>query len=210
MRSQWYNPRMSKDAPGVRYAEVDRDTNETRIHLVLDLDGGTRRDIATGIGFFDHMLDLLAFHGQFDLGVKAEGDLRVDDHHTVEDVGIVLGRAVRQALAETDPIVRYASRHTVMDDALVLVALDICGRGQLHWDVAFDREHLGQLSTECVREFFQAFAVNSGIALHVRKVAGVNNHHVCEAVFKGVGMALHQAFERSDRRGPASTKGTLD
>lgn len=205
--------RRSAAAPataGGRRAVVERRTKETSIRLVLDLDGSGESEIATGIGFFDHMLTALAKHARFDLGVACRGDLHVDAHHTVEDVGIVLGRAMRQALAETDPIVRYASQHTVMDDALVLVALDICGRGQLHWDVAFDREHLGQLSTECVREFFQAFAVNSGIALHVRKIAGVNNHHVCEAAFKGVGMALHQAFERSDRRGPASTKGTLD
>lgn len=201
---------MSKDAPGVRYAEVDRDTTETRIHLVLDLDGGTRRDIDTGIGFFNHMLDLLAFHAQVDLGVKVEGDLVVDDHHSVEDVGICLGRALKQALAETEPVQRFASLHAPMDEALTLIAVDVCGRGQLHWDVPFRRERLGELSTECVREFFLAFATNAGIALHVRKVAGENDHHVCESVFKGVGLALHDALTKSDRRGVPSTKGKID
>lgn len=201
---------MSKDAPGVRYAEVDRDTHETRIHLVLDLDGGTRRDIASGVGFFDHMLDLLAFHAQIDLGVRAEGDLRVDDHHTIEDIGIVFGRGLRQAMAETDPVVRFADRHVVMDDALTLVALDVCGRGQLHWDVTFRRENLGGMATEVVKEFFHAFCTNAGIAMHVRSIAGTNDHHICESVFKGVGLALHQALQRSDRRTPPSTKGKLD
>lgn len=193
----------------MRFAELDRETKETRVNVVLDLDGGTRQDISTGVGFFDHMLELMAFHGLLDVGIKAEGDLHVDDHHTVEDVGIVLGRALRQCLVESDPIVRYSSNHTPMDDALVLVALDLSGRGSLHYDVAFARHFLGELSTECVHEFFAAMAAHGGINIHIRKIAGVNDHHVCEAIFKGVGRALHEATRKADRRTVSSTKGKL-
>ena len=200
---------MSKGTPGVRFAEVERETKETHVNVVLDLDGGSRQDISTGVGFFDHMLELMAFHGLLDVGIRAEGDLTVDDHHTVEDVGIVLGRAIRQCLVESEPIVRYASNHTPMDDALILVALDISGRGGLHYDVSFQRHFLGELSTECVREFFSALASHGGLNLHVRQVAGTNDHHICEAVFKGVGLALHEATRKSDRRTVSSTKGKL-
>lgn len=201
---------MSKEAPGVRYAEVYRETAETRIQVVLDLDGGTRRDITTGIGFFDHMLTQLAFHSQMDLGISAEGDLQIDDHHTVEDVGIVLGKAFAQALDQSDAIERYGSTHTPMDEALVLVALDFSGRGGLFYDVEFTREKIGEMSTECVREFFRSLSSHGGITLHIRKIAGENNHHICEAIFKGVGMAIRQAVKRSERRGPPSTKGKRD
>jgi imidazoleglycerol-phosphate dehydratase len=201
---------VSKEAPGVRYAEIDRETKETRVQVVLDLDGGTRRDILTGIGFFDHMLAQLAFHGHIDVGVAAEGDLDVDDHHTVEDVGIVFGRAFATALDGNENIVRYGSNHTVMDDALVLVALDISGRGLLCYDAPFHREMLGDLSTECVREFFRAFCLHAGINMHIRKIAGENDHHVCEAIFKGAGKALHAATRRTERLGSNSTKGHRD
>ncbi len=201
---------MSKETPGIRYAEVERETKETRVQVVLDLDGGTRRDILTGIGFFDHMLTQLAFHGHIDIGIAAEGDLEIDDHHTVEDVGIVFGKAIAKALDGNEGIVRYGSNHTVMDDALILVALDISGRGVLGYDVPFRREMVGDLSTECVREFFRAFAMHSGINLHIRKIAGENDHHVCEAIFKGVGKALHAATRRSERLGSNSTKGNRD
>lgn len=193
----------------MRFAEIDRETKETRVNVVLDLDGGTKQDIDTGIGFFDHMLTLFAFHGMLDMGIKAEGDLHIDDHHTIEDVGIVLGRAVRQSLLESDPVIRYGSNHTPMEDALVLVALDISGRGSLHFDIEFDREKLGEMSTECVKEFFQAFAVNSGINLHIKQISGSNCHHICEAAFKGVGRALNQATRKSERRMVGSTKGKL-
>ncbi len=193
----------------MRFAEIDRETKETRVNVVLDLDGGTKQDIDTGIGFFDHMLTLFAFHGMLDMGIKAEGDLHIDDHHTIEDVGIVLGRAVRQSLLESDPVIRYGSNHTPMEDALVLVALDISGRGSLHFDIEFDREKLGEMSTECVKEFFQAFAVNSGINLHIKQISGTNCHHICEAAFKGVGRALNQATRKSERRMVGSTKGKL-
>lgn len=201
---------MSKTAPGVRYAEVERETKETRVQVVIDLDGGTRRDILTGVGFFDHMLSQLAFHGQFDVGISAEGDLEIDDHHTVEDVGIVLGRAIRQALDVDASISRYGSNMTPMDEALVLVAVDISGRGMLLYDVPFKRDSLGEMSTECVREFLRAFASYSGITVHVKKLAGDNDHHVCEALFKGLGRALFEATRKVDRRGSSSTKGKID
>ncbi len=201
---------MSKEAPGVRYAEIYRETAETRIQVVLDLDGGTRRDISTGIGFFDHMLAQLAFHGQFDIGISAEGDLEIDDHHTVEDVGIVLGKALAQALDQSDPIVRYGNSITPMDESLVMVALDFSGRGGLFYDVEFTREMIGEMSTECVREFFRALASHAGITLHIRKIAGENNHHIAEAMFKGFGLAMHEATRRSERRGSSSTKGSRD
>ncbi len=201
--------RMSKSSPSVRFAEVDRETAETTIHAVLDLDGGTRQDISTGIGFFDHMLHQMAFHGGMNLGLSVEGDLGVDDHHTVEDVGIVLGRAMRQAL-QGESIERYASNHTPMDEALVLVAVDVSGRGLVTFDVPFRRERIGELSTECVREFFRAFCSNSGITVHIHKVCGDNDHHVCEAIFKGFGRALEAASRPGVRRGSTSTKGTLD
>lgn len=200
---------MAKAALGVRYAEILRETTETRIQVVLDLDGGTRRDITTGVGFFDHMLQQLAFHGQMDLGIQVEGDLEIDDHHTVEDVGIVLGKAVRQALEGDEAIVRYADCHTAMDDSLVLVALDLGGRAFLVWDVEFTRESLGALATENVREFFRAFTSYAGITLHVKTIAGCNDHHLCEAIFKGVGRVLHQATRPTDRRA-ATTKGKRD
>jgi imidazoleglycerol-phosphate dehydratase len=201
---------MSKGAPGVRFAEIDRETKETRVNIVLDLDGGTKQDISTGVGFFDHMLTLMAFHGQLDVGIKAEGDLNVDDHHTVEDVGIVLGKAIRQSLAESEPVVRYADNHTAMDEALVLIAIDMSGRGSLHYEVHFEKHYLGELSTECVEEFFKALAYNSGMNIHIHQIAGHNDHHICEAIFKGVGRALYVATRNSERRVHASTKGKLD
>ncbi len=201
---------MSKDAPGVRYAEVYRETAETRIQVVLDLDGGTRRDVSTGVGFFDHMLQQLAFHGQIDLGISAEGDLAIDDHHTVEDVGIVLGQAFSQAMDQSDSVERYGTNHTPMDEALVLVAVDFSGRGGLFYDVPFKRDKIGDLSTECIREFFRALAMHGGITLHLRKVAGENDHHLCEALFKGLGRAIHTATRRTERRGAPSTKGSRD
>ena len=201
---------MSKQAPGVRFAEVDRESTETRVSVVLDLDGGTKRDISTGIGFFDHMLQQLAFHGQFDVGIKAEGDLHIDDHHTVEDVGIVLGQAIKQALDGDKPIIRYASNHTPMDEALILCAVDISGRGGCFFEVQLKRDSVGGLATECVKEFFRALTTHSGITLHMRQIAGENDHHIIEGTFKAFGRALHEATRISDRRGSPSTKGMLD
>ncbi|MCB0825745.1 MAG: imidazoleglycerol-phosphate dehydratase HisB [Armatimonadetes bacterium] len=200
---------MSKGASGVRYAEVSRETKETKVTVVLDLDGGSRRDIETGIGFFDHMLDQLAFHGEFNVGIQAEGDLIIDDHHTVEDVGLTLGTAFRRAMEASPQIARYASNHTPMDDALVLVALDFSGRAFLDFDVIFERESIGAMSTECVREFFRAFCTQAGMNLHIRKLAGHNDHHVCEAIFKGVGRALNDATASKENRSSSSTKGRV-
>jgi imidazoleglycerol-phosphate dehydratase len=191
---------MSKVARGVRYAELDRETKETRVHIVLDLDGGTKQDIATGIPFFDHMLELMAFHGQFDLGIEAEGDLGVDDHHTVEDVGIVLGQAFRSALTDTDP----------MDEALVLTAIDFSGRGLHFFEGEFKMDRLGSLSTQAVPEFFRSFSSHGHLTLHQRVLAGTNDHHIAEALFKGLGRALLEATQAVDRRTPTSTKGKID
>ncbi len=194
----------------MRFAEIYRETTETRVQVVLDLDGGTRRDVLTGIGFFDHMLHQLAFHGQFDLGLSVEGDLDVDDHHSVEDSGILLGQAFSQAIQNSDPIVRYGSNMTPMDEALVLVSLDFSGRGILAYDVPFTREKIGDLSTECIREFFRALSTHAKMTLHIKKLAGENDHHVSEAIFKGVGQAIFQATRRSERYGSTSTKGSRD
>lgn len=204
---------MSAHTPGVRYAEVSRETGETRIEVTLDFDGDSRRDrskdIRTGIGFFDHMLQQLAFHGNLALGVQADGDLHIDDHHTIEDCGIVLGQAICEALGD-EPIVRYASNHTPMDEALVLCAIDVSGRGVLGWNVEWQRENLGSMATECVREFFRALSVHSKITIHIQKIAGENDHHVCEAIFKAFGRALHDATLLTDRRKGTSTKGKRD
>lgn len=201
---------MSKAAPGVRFAEIFRETHETRIEVVLDLDGGTRQDIKTGIGFFDHMLAQLAFHGQIDLGVNAEGDLHIDDHHTVEDVGIVLGQAFNQALDQTEGIARYGQAITPMDEALVLVSVDISGRSGFFPEFTFKRDSIGELATENVLEFLRAFSKHAHVTLHVRQLAGENDHHVCEAIFKGLGRALHQSTRKIERRGSTSTKGSRD
>jgi imidazoleglycerol-phosphate dehydratase len=201
---------MSKGARGVRYAEIDRETPETRVHVVLDLDGGTKQDITTGIAFFDHMLELLAYHARFDLGVEAEGDLGVDDHHTVEDVGIALGRAIREALAETDPIARLGSSFTPMDEALVATAVDFSGRGQCYFEGEFKMDRLGQMSTQSIPEFFRALSQHGGMTIHQKVMRGSNDHHIAEALFKGLGIALSQATQTVDRRAPSSTKGKLD
>jgi imidazoleglycerol-phosphate dehydratase len=155
------------------------------------------------------MLHQLGFHGHLDLGIKAGGDTDVDDHHTVEDTGIVLGVGIKRALIETEGINRFASATVPMDDALVAVSMDICGRGYLAYNVEFTRDSIGGLSLENVREFFQALALNAGITLHVRKLAGTNDHHVCEAVFKSFGVALRHALARSERVGAPTTKGKI-
>lgn len=201
---------MSKGTPGVRYAEIERETNETRVRVVLDLDGGSKLDIQTGIPFFDHMLELMGFHGGINLGIKAEGDLEVDDHHLVEDVGIVLGRALEEAIRATDAISRYSSNHTPMDESLVLVAVDISGRPHLSFNVDFRRDSLGNLSTENVNEFFRALTSNGRFTLHIHALQSENDHHLCEAIFKGVGRALQDATQVLDRKGSSSTKGKRD
>ena len=195
----------------MRTAQITRKTNETDITVSVDLDGTGRRDITTGVGFFDHMLDQLARHALIDITISATGDLHIDDHHTVEDVGIALGQALTKAMGDKRGIRRYGNFHLAMDDALVRAALDLSGRPYLVWDVAFPTPKIGGFDTELVREFFQAFSTHGGITLHVSKLAGINSHHIAEAAFKAVARALREALEADPRSGDAipSTKGTL-
>lgn len=197
---------MSKGAPGVRYAELDRETPEARVQIVLDLDGGSRQDVSTGIGFFDRMLSLMAFQGNLNLGITAEGNLDVDDLHTVEAVGTIFGQAIGQALAESDPIERAADNHTAVDDALVLVAVEVYGHGRVHGSLDLVREHVGELNSQSVLAFFRALSQASGMTIHIRKVAGENDHRICEAAFRGFGRALHDATRRTDRRASGNAK----
>jgi imidazoleglycerol-phosphate dehydratase len=155
------------------------------------------------------MLHQLGFHGHLDLGIKAGGDIDVDDHHTVEDTGIVLGVGMKRALIDSEGISRFGTASVPMDDALVMVSMDVCGRGYLAFDVPFTRETIGGLSLENVREFFQALAINAGITLHIKKLGGTNDHHVCEALFKAFGVALHQALARAERAGVPTSKGKI-
>ena len=194
-----------------RRATVDRATNETRIAVSVDLDGTGRAEIATGIGFLDHMLDQLARHSLIDLTVKAEGDLHIDAHHTTEDTGIAIGQALTKALGDKRGIARYGHAYLPMDEALVRVALDLSGRPFLVWNVTFATDRLGQLDTQLVREFFQAIAQHGGITLHVDMIHGANDHHVAEACFKGLAQALRRAVEIDPRKAGQipSTKGTL-
>jgi imidazoleglycerol-phosphate dehydratase len=197
---------------GPRRATLARATSETDIRLTLDLDGAGRAEVATGVGFLDHMLTALARHGMLDLSVAAKGDLHIDDHHTTEDVGIVLGQAVRQALGDKRGIRRFGQALLPMDEALAEAAIDISGRPFLAWSVPFARPRIGSFDTELVEEFFRAFAFNAGITLHVTLKAGSNAHHVAEACFKAVARALRMAVEPDPRAAGAvpSTKGMLE
>lgn len=196
---------------GTRCAELTRTTKETDITLSLDIDGAGKTDIETGVGFFDHMLDAFGRHGLFDVVVRAQGDLQVDSHHTVEDVGIVLGKAFAQAMGDKRGITRFGSQMMVMDETLVLGAVDISGRGQLHWDVDVPLCMLGSFDTSLAKEFFIAFASNAQVTLHVKMLAGENAHHIVEACFKAVGRALRYALELDPRalNELPSTKGAL-
>ena len=195
-----------------RIAEIARTTSETEIRVRLDLDGAGRAEIATGIGFLDHMLTALARHSLIDIAVAARGDLHIDGHHTTEDVGIVLGQAVRQALGEKRGIRRYGSALVPMDEALVEAAIDISGRPFLAWSATFTRDKVGEMDTELFEEFFRAFAVNAGITLHVTQKAGTNAHHIAEGCFKALARALRMAVEPDPRMAGAipSTKGSLE
>lgn len=194
-----------------RNARIQRTTNETDISLALDLDGTGAVDASTGIGFFDHMLAAFARHGLFDLDVRVKGDLQVDGHHSVEDAGIVLGQAFSQALGDKRGIRRFGSIALPMDEALVLAACDLSGRGQLHWDVPLPPVMLGAFDASLAKEFFIAFAANAGVTLHVRLLAGENAHHIVEACFKAAARALRAAVEEDPRAADAlpSTKGVL-
>lgn len=193
-----------------RKSEVVRETRETRIEIDLDLDGSGRSDISTGIGFMDHMLELFARHGKFDLRVKAQGDLEVDAHHTMEDLGLALGRALTEALGSKQGIRRFGNFILPMDESLVLAALDLSGRPLLVYTLAPPTEKVGSLDTALFHEFFQAFCVAGGISLHLRQLAGGEAHHLFEAAFKGLARALEQAVSKDPReRGIPSTKGIL-
>jgi imidazoleglycerol-phosphate dehydratase len=194
-----------------RTATVSRRTNETDIKLSLNLDGSGKHDISTGVPFFDHMLDAICRHGLFDLALKAQGDLEIDAHHTVEDVGIVFGKALDQALGERGGITRFGDAVIPMDEALVLAAVDISGRGQLHWEVDLPIEFIGTFDTSLMKEFLVALAHNAGLTLHVRKLAGENAHHIIEAAAKATARALAQAIALDTRSlgSIPSTKGSL-
>jgi imidazoleglycerol-phosphate dehydratase len=195
----------------MRKGSVKRTTKETDVEVAVDLDGTGASSIATGIGFLDHMLDLLARHSRIDIVVKAKGDLHIDHHHTTEDVGISLGQAVKQALGDLRGITRYADVHVPMDEALTRVAIDISGRPFLVFRAQFSRPKVGTFDTELVNEWFQAFAMNAGVTLHVETLYGANDHHIAESCFKGLARALRAAIaidERARDEVP-STKGTL-
>lgn len=193
-----------------RRAAITRDTNETKISLTLNLDGTGIAKIHTGIGFFDHMLHGFARHGLFDLELDVEGDLEVDTHHTIEDTGIVLGKAIKEAVGDKKGIVRYGSRILPMDEALILCALDLCGRPYLVYDLTLDREKVGDLETEMIREFFYAVSYGAEMNLHVKQLSGFNNHHIIEAAFKAFAKALDEATRYDERiTDVLSTKGSL-
>ncbi|ARC89025.1 imidazoleglycerol-phosphate dehydratase HisB [Rhodovulum sp. MB263] len=195
----------------MRTAKITRKTAETEISVELGLDGTGRYDMATGVGFFDHMLDQLARHSLIDMSVRCQGDTHIDDHHSVEDVGIALGQALAEALGDKRGIRRYGSCLLPMDDALLRAALDLSGRPYLVWNVDFPTQKIGSFDTELVREFFQALATHGGITLHVDALHGLNSHHIAEAAFKAVARALRDAVETDPRKADAipSTKGAL-
>jgi len=194
----------------LRKAEVVRKTKETDIRLVLNLDGEGKSTVASGIGFLDHMLCLLAGHGRFDLELSCTGDLHVDSHHTVEDIGIVLGKAISEALGGRESIKRYGSALIPMDESLAQVALDLSNRPFLYYDVPFTNPQVGEMDTEMFEEFFRAVAVNAGMTLHISLLHGKNNHHIIEAVFKAFARALREAVTPDPSiKGVNSTKGVL-
>jgi imidazoleglycerol-phosphate dehydratase len=195
----------------MRKAAIERRTTETSVAVTVNLDGAGAYEVATGIGFLDHMLEQLARHSLIDIKVEAKGDLHIDAHHTTEDVGIALGQAVAQALGDRKGVRRYASLDLPMDEALTRVAIDVSGRPYLVWRTKFPSGKIGDFDTELVREWFQAFAMNSGVTIHVETLYGDNNHHIAEACFKGLARALRAAIDidpnQKDR--VPSTKGTL-
>ena len=193
-----------------RNANVVRKTKETDITLSINMDGTGKSNISTGVGFFDHMLEGFSKHGFFDLDVKVNGDLQVDAHHTVEDTGIVLGQAISEAIGDKKGIKRYGSFILPMDDALVLCAIDLCGRPYFQFDLEFPTEKIGSFDTELIREFFYAISYKCGMNLHMKMLSGINSHHIAEAAFKAFAKALDQAVSFDERiDGILSTKGSL-
>jgi imidazoleglycerol-phosphate dehydratase len=195
----------------MRQAAVERNTNETQISVSLNLDGTGSYDVATGIGFLDHMMEQLSRHSLINLQVRAKGDLHIDFHHTTEDVGIAIGEAFAQALGDRKGITRYGDALIPMDETLTRVALDISGRPYLVWKVDFSKPKLGEMDTELFREWYHAFVQAAGITLHVETLYGINNHHIVESSYKGLARALRQAITIDSRKADAvpSTKGTL-
>lgn len=193
-----------------RKASIIRNTLETKVAVTLNVDGSGKSEISTGVGFFDHMLDQIAKHGLLDITVKAQGDVHIDDHHTVEDVGIVIGKALYEALGEKQAMRRYACVHTPMDEALSRVALDFSGRAYLHFDVDYTADRTGNFDVQLVEEFFRAVAVHAGITLHITTLYGKNDHHIIETLFKAFGRAVDEATQIDHRiQGALSTKGDL-
>jgi imidazoleglycerol-phosphate dehydratase len=209
--SACYKARGATEEKTMRKASIRRTTKETDVEVAIDLDGEGRASISTGIGFLDHMLDLLARHSRIDINVNAKGDLHIDHHHTTEDVGIAFGQAVKQALGDMRGIARYADVHVPMDEALTRVAIDISGRPFLVFKAEFVRDKVGTFDTELVQEWFQAFAVNAGITLHAETLYGTNDHHIAESCFKGLARALRAAVAVDPRAAGEvpSTKGRL-
>lgn len=195
----------------MRTARIERKTAETDILVEVDLDGTGQYDVETGIGFLDHMVEQVSRHSLIDLTLKVKGDLHVDQHHTTEDSAIALGQALAQAMGDKAGIGRYGSAYSPMDETLARVALDISGRPYLVWKARFTQEKLGELDTELIEHWFHSVAQAAGITLHIQILYGSNNHHICEAIFKGFARAIRQAVERDPRKGGAvpSTKGQL-
>ena len=195
----------------MRTATIERNTSETRIAVTLNLDGSGAYDVATGIGFFDHMLEQLSRHSLIDLHLRTQGDLHIDQHHTVEDTALAIGEALRQALGDKRGIRRYGSALSPMDECLTRVALDISGRPWLVWKTQFTQKRLGEMDTELFQHWFHSFAQAAGITLHVETLHGDNNHHIAESAFKGLARALREAVEIDARKADAvpSTKGVL-
>ena len=197
---------MSKDAPGVRYAEVEKERGDSVIRVVLDLDGEQQATVNTGVDFFDHLLELFAFHGRFDLGVSLVGETNLDGHLTVKEVGMCLGQAIRQAVGEGDRIDRYGSVHAPMDEALALVVVDVSGGPITVFESAFTVERLGEMSTEAIEEFFKTVAIEAQMTIHVHQIAGKNNHHIAESIFIAFGRALREAVHKRNGK----SKGRMD
>lgn len=192
-----------------RYSKIERITEETKVKVELNLDGTGKKHISTNIGFFDHMLNLFAFHGKLDLNIEAEGDLEVCDHHTIEDVGITLGQTFKEAIGDKNNINRYGTFYVPMDETLAFASIDISNRPYLVFDCNFNREKVGDMSTEMVIEFFRAFAFNAGVTLHLKVLYGENDHHKIEGLFKAFGRAIKEAKYRNMENGMPSTKGKL-
>jgi imidazoleglycerol-phosphate dehydratase len=200
---------VSKDAPGVRYAEVEHECGDATVRVVLDLDGEQQATVDTGVRFFDHLLGLFAYHGRFDLGVSTDVGLHVDDHEMIESVGRCLGEAIRQAIGEGEGLDRYGAAHAPVDDALARVVIDVSGRPYLSFAAEFTVDRIGEMSVEAVEVFFRSIASHASITVHVSQLAGKNNHHVCEAVFKAFGRALREAVHKSDLKNKG-VKGRID